>query len=421
MPPREMENQMTPKTALIIGNSTSTTQELDRALKRADFEVRQAGPENHVGLQPDPDSRPDMLLVSAALGLQRVALLSERYAVAGRLPTTVVFPEGGLAELEVCVRGGFDYVTPPFAPNMLRMRLTSCWERGQLTLAVEEMANAASLYSYERDLNIAREIQNGFLPEELPTPEGWEVAARFRPASLVAGDFYDVFELAGGRRLATIVADVCDKGVGAALFMALIRTMLRHTAEQAGGWYLSTDQLPQMTGTADLTVQPLGPVLSVGAGPLLQAVSGTNSYMARHHQRQGYFCTMFFAVLEPRTGGLLYVNGGHNPAVLVRMDGHHTLLAPTGPAVGMFPNSTYLVAYASLQPGDTLFMYTDGVTEARSPGGAFFGTDRMLELVVDNRGSSAGLIEAVDSAVRAYTGSAQQHDDITMLALHRPA
>src|SRR5581483_1844988 len=157
----------------------------------------------------------------------------------------------------------------------------------------------ASLYSYERDLSIAREIQNGFLPEDLPAPAGWEVATRFRPANLVAGDFYDVFELVGGRRLATVVADVCDKGVGAALFMALIRTMLRHTAEQAAGWDLYTDELPKMASAAEIAGSALAPVLSVGAGPLLQAVSGTNSYMARHHQRQGYFCTVFFAVLEP--------------------------------------------------------------------------------------------------------------------------
>ncbi len=411
---------MATNSALIVGRRTNTTQDLDRALQLGGFEVRQEVPED-VEVGPGLGERPDMLLLSASLGLQKVALLSERFAAQGRLPTTVVYPEGDLADLEACVRGGFDYVAPPFAPNMLRMRLTSCWERGQLTLAVEEMANAASLYSYERDLSIAREIQNGFLPEDLPAPAGWEVATRFRPANLVAGDFYDVFELVGGRRLATVVADVCDKGVGAALFMALIRTMLRHTAEQAAGWDLYTDELPKMASAAEIAGSALAPVLSVGAGPLLQAVSGTNSYMARHHQRQGYFCTVFFAVLEPSSGGLLYVNGGHNPAVLVRADGHHTLLAPTGPAVGMFANSTYLVDHVSLQPGDSLFMYTDGVTESRSPGGEFFGTARMLDLVARHRESAAGMVEEIDGAVRRHTGSAEQHDDITMLALRRSA
>jgi len=409
---------MTSKNALIIGRQTSTTRELNNALRLGGFDVRQVVPEEIAQIL-DLEARPDMLLVSAGLGLQRVALLSERFAAQGRLPTTVVYPEGDLSELEMCVRGGFDYVTPPFAPSLLRTRLTSCWERGQLTLAVEEMANAASLYSYERDLSIAREIQNGFLPDDLPVPHGWEVAARFRPASLVAGDFYDVFELAGGRRLATVIGDVCDKGVGAALFMALIRTMLRHTAEQAGAWDLFADDLARMTSVRELADPALHPGLSVAAGPLLQAVSGTNSYMARHHNRQGYFCTVFFAMLDPVSGTMLYINGGHNPAVVVRADGHHVTLPPTGPAVGLFSHSTYLIEHAALQPGDSLFMYTDGVPESRNSAGEFFGMNRMTDLVVGHRDSAARLVDTMDATVRRYTGSAEQHDDITMLALRR--
>jgi phosphoserine phosphatase RsbU/P len=409
---------MASKSALVVGSATHTSRELINALLVGGFDVRQAAPDEVV-TQPCLSACPDLLLICAGLGLQRVALLSERFASQGRLPTTVVYPEGDMAQLETCVRGGFDYVLPPFVPSLLRMRLTSCWERGQLTLAVEEMANAASLYSYERDLSIAREIQDGFLPDSLPVPAGWEVAAGFRPASVVAGDFYDVFELAGGRRLAAIVADVCDKGVGAALFMALIRTMLRHTAEQAGGWNLFTGEPRKPADWPDIAGPSLAPSLSVGAGPLLQAVSGTNTYMARHHERQGYFCTVFFAVLEPSSGALLYVNGGHNPAIVMRADGHHTMLRPTGPAVGMFAHSTYVAEHASLRPGDCLFMYTDGVTEQRNPSGEFFGMDRMLELVSEHRGSAAGLVAAVESTVRRYAGAAEQHDDITMLALRR--
>lgn len=378
-------------TALVVGRRTPIVWELSNALRLSGFEVRQVDSDD-IALS-GPAAGPDMLLVSAALGLPRVALLRKRFAMRGRSPTTVVYPEEDFAALEACVRGGFDYVMPPFAPSLLRRRLTSCWERSQLTTAVEAIASAASLHSYERDLSIAREIQAGFLPEILPVPAGWELAARFRPAKLVAGDFYDVFELAGGRRLAAVVADVCDKGIGAALFMALIRTMLRHTAEQAGG----RDQF------------------------VLQAISSTNRYMARHHRRQAYFCTVFFAVLEPFSGAVLYVNGGHNPAVLVRADGHHTLLAPTGPAVGIFAQSTYLVRHASLHPGDTLFMYTDGVPESRNPLGEFFGMERALELVTLHRESAASVIEEVDAAVLRHAGYAEQHDDITMLALRRSA
>ncbi len=406
--------------ALIIGRRSSVRRQLSNALELAGFAVGQMTPDEAV-LRPEQESGPSALLISAAVGLQRVALLSERFAVRGRLPTTVVYPDGDGGELEICVRGGFDYVTPPFVPSLLRMRLASCWERGELTLAVEEMANAASLHTYERDLSIAREIQAGFLPDRLPVPDGWEVAERFRPAHLVAGDFYDVFELTGGRRLAAVVGDVCDKGVGAALFMALIRTMLRHTAEQASGLDLFASDLPSLVTAPEVAGPPPPPVLSIAAGPLLQAVSGTNSYVARHHYRQGYFCTVFFSVLEPISGVLLYVNGGHNPALLVRADGQHAILPPTGPAVGMFPNGSYLVEHASLRPGDSLFIYTDGVPESRNPVGEFFGVDRMVDVVTRHRDSAVDQVAAVDAAVQRYTGVAEQHDDITMLALRRSA
>jgi sigma-B regulation protein RsbU (phosphoserine phosphatase) len=376
---------------MVVGTRPSAVHELGDALRRGGFDVRQAIAS---GTDPlaEPGVRPDIVVVSADLGLRRVALLSEGLAVRGRLPTTLVYPESDLAALETCVRGGFDYVTPPFRPALLRMRLTSCWERGELTMAVEEMANAASLLAYERDLSIARTIQQDFLPDRIPVPDGWQLAVKFRPANQVAGDFYDVFPVAGGRLLATVVADVCDKGLGAAMFVALIRTMLRHSAEQAS--------------------EP-------GTAALLHAVAGTNSYLARHHHRQGYFCTVLFAMVEPTSGALRYVNGGHNPAILVRADGRHALLPPTGPALGVFRDSRYRVAHDRMEPGDRLLMYTDGVPEARSAAGEFFGMDRVLDLATRHWDSTTGLLDAVDTAVRRHAGDGSQHDDITMLALRR--
>jgi phosphoserine phosphatase RsbU/P len=417
-----MELVMRKSNALVIGEPSRTTRELGSALRRGGFEVRQVTPEEAIA-PPDSIPAPDMLLVCAGLGLRRVAVLSEEFAADGRLPTTVVYPEGDMTALESCVRGGFDYVLPPFAPSLLRARLSTCRERGQLTMAVEEMANVASLRSYERELGIAREIQSGFLPEELPATGGWQVAARFRPARIVAGDFYDVFELAGGRRLALMIGDVCDKGVGAALFMALIRTMLRHTAEQAGGWNVFGDQRPRTVAGRPQRAQRAGavlaPTLAVGAGPLLEAVSGTNSYLARHHQRQAYFCTLFFGILDPSSGALLYINGGHNPPVHVKAGGGHSLLHPTGPAVGVFASSTYMLDHVCLQPGETLFMYTDGVTEARDPDGGLFGMDRTLEAVGRPGLGAEEMLDVVDGAIRDHTRTAEQSDDITMVALHR--
>jgi sigma-B regulation protein RsbU (phosphoserine phosphatase) len=402
---------VTASSALIVGDNSGITRELHNALQLTGIEVIVATPEQVV-IRPDPVCMPDTLLVSAELGLNRIALLTERFASQGRPPTTIVYPEDDITALEACVRAGFDYIAPPFAPSLLRTRLTTCWERGQLTMAVEEMATAASVRSYERDLAIAHEIQSGFLPDSMPEPDGWEVAARFHPARIVAGDFYDAFELDRGRCLALLVADVCDKGVGAALFMALIRTMLRHTAEQAIGWDLAA-AAPGAGHGADAETLP------VGAGPLLQAVSSTNTYMAHHHRKQGYFCTLFFVMLDPRSGAMRYINGGHNPAVLVRADGNHLLLGPTGPAVGMFADSSYLVDQARLEPGDLLYMYTDGVPETRDASGEFYGMGRMTDVVARTGLSAGGLLESIDQAIRHHAGGAAQHDDITMLALRR--
>ena len=402
---------------LVVADSAARMPGLVPALSEGGFAVRTAT-EDQVLASGESSDWPDGLLVSASLGLQRVAMLARRFAHLPNPPTTIVFPQDDLGALEACVRGGFDYVLPPFLPSLLRSRLSSCWERGQLASAVEDMAAEASLRAYERDLAIAHEIQSGFLPDKLPAPHGWDVASRFRPARQVAGDFYDGFELVDGRRLGFVVADVCDKGVGAALFMALIRTLLRHTAEHTGASSLAgTDDAMARVVTSEGASLP--PMLSVGAGPLVQAVVATNRYLTRNHLRQGYFATLIFGVLDPTSGALLYINGGHNPALLLRADGGHTLLSPTGPAVGMMPHSSYALGHANLERGDTLLLYTDGVVEARATDGSLFGMDRLLEVVHAANGSADNTLSDVDVALGAHVGGAEQSDDITMLALHR--
>ena len=401
-------------TAMLVAETAPHADELHRALTTSGFDVRRARPAE-LADRPELLDEPDVVLVSAALGLQRVALLGQRFAGADKHPAVLVFPEDDPGALEACVRGGFDYVTPPYLPGLLRGRLVSSHERGRLVGAVEAMATMASLHAYERDLSIAREIQAGFLPEHLSVPDGWEFDFRFRPARHVAGDFYDVFEMVNGRRLGFVVADVCDKGVSAALFMALIRTLLRHTADNTSAWNLM-DAAP---GPLAPGGGSLPPALGLGAGPLVQSVVSTNRYLARNHLRQGYFVTLFFGVLDPVSGSLLYINGGHNPPVLLRGTGERVPLRPTGPAVGMAADSVYSLGHARLEPGDTLFAYTDGVVDARSPKGAPFGTSRLHDLLAPDAPSGRGLLETVDRALAEHVGAAEQFDDITMLALRR--
>jgi sigma-B regulation protein RsbU (phosphoserine phosphatase) len=405
---------MTARVALVVAEPGSTTAELDHALDAASFEVRHHDADELM-IPADLIGVVELVLVSASIGLRQVALFGQGLAAAGANAAIVVFPQGDYGALETCAQSGFDYVTPPFLPSLLQLRVSSCQERSRLTSVVEEIAATVKLREYERDLSIAREIQCGFLPDAFPTRDGWEFAARFKPAREVAGDFYDGFELVNGRRLGFVVADVCDKGVGAALFMALIRTLLRHTAEHTGGWNLVDDQ-----PAFGLDAGHSAPMLSVGVGPLLHAVTGTNRYLARNHQKQGYFATMFFGVLDPHTGTLIYVNGGHNPPVLLRRDDPEPmLLPPTGPAVGILEDSQYVIGTAHLGPGDALFIYTDGVIDARSLDGTSFTMNRVLDVVRQPFDSAQGLLDNLDDSLKSHVQAAEQFDDITMVVLRR--
>ncbi|WP_412078551.1 PP2C family protein-serine/threonine phosphatase [Streptomyces xanthophaeus] len=353
----------------------------------------------------------DVLLAPAESEGESVRLAVRRLRRWAGAPIVVVWAVTAFAALEEHVRIGHDYLVPPFLPALVGARLHSCSERAGLGRTLREADARAELMGYEKELEIGREIQAGFLPESLPVPAGWEIDVRFRPARQVAGDFYDVFEISRGRRLAFIVADVCDKGVGAALFMALIRSLLRHTAENSGLQHLVA--AGRAGGSRRIPV--------VGATPLLNAVTATNGYLTRNHLRQGYFATLFFGVLDPLTGSLVYINGGHNPPLLLPGDGSPPIaLDITGPAVGVLPDCVYTLGYAQLDPGDTLFVFTDGVPEARCPRGSFFGDERMLELLTAPLASGKDVVDRMDVAVLEHTGTAEQHDDVTMLALHRP-
>ncbi|MEV8630498.1 PP2C family protein-serine/threonine phosphatase [Streptosporangium sp. NPDC051023] len=394
----------------MLDDSREPPLRLLESLDEAGARVRVRTPADVLGAGRTPAA--DVLLVSAEVPPNIVRGVVRLMEEEGRQPTVLAYTEHDFGALERHVLNGSDYLIPPFLSSLVRTRLGSCHEQAELSRALREAGSLADLHRYERELEIGREIQLGFLPDSLPTPEGWGIDVRYRPARTVAGDFYDVFELVNRRRLGLVVADVCDKGVGAALFMALIRSLLRHTAEHSG---IQSVKIVDMPDAHDSRAVPM-----VGAATLLNAVEATNDYLTRNHVHQGYFATMFFAVLDPVTGSLVYINGGHNPPVLVRREGGDPLvLDPTGPAVGVIRDSTFTLGHAHLDPGDVLFIYTDGVTEARAPDREFFGEDRMLDVLCGGAGSGADLLQRIDGALTGFVGSAEQSDDITMMAVHR--
>lgn len=309
-----------------------------------------------------------------------------------RLPVIMISAVSEIDSVVRCVEmGATDYLPKPFNPVLLRARVNATLEKKRLRDKERMWAK-----SMERELDIGREIQASFLPDELPRTAGWEIAARFTPARQVAGDFYDAFPLGSDERMGLVIADVCDKGVGAALFMALFRSLLRAFAERAFG----------------------APAVS-DAARVLSIVVSTNDYIARTHGSANMFATVFFGVLDPASGTLTWINAGHEAPVVLSDSGVVAHLSPTGPALGMMPGVTFRSEESRLDPGQTLFAWTDGVTDARDGSGKLFSEERLLGLLAESAPTAAALLDRIEQAVSAHSAGAERSDDVTMLALRR--
>ena len=258
----------------------------------------------------------------------------------------------------------------------------------------------------EKELDIGRSIQAGFLPAKLPEVAGWEMEAYFRPARQVAGDFYDVFYLAGKRLVGVVIADVCDKGVGAALFMALIRTLVRSFTIQT---YETHQHQPDSGGQL------------VIAESLQQTVRRANDYVTQTHGESHMFATMFIGILDPETGSFHYINCGHEPPVLLTAQHDPVYLTLTDPLFGVFPGIEFHPKQIRFQQGDLFFAYTDGITEAKNGAGQLFTKERLLSTVRDNLDSPEALVHKALDTIDRHVGDSPQADDITMLALQRKA
>lgn len=274
----------------------------------------------------------------------------------------------------------------------------------------------------EQELEIGREIQRSFLPDGMPVLPGWELASYFQAARAVSGDFYDAFRLSSAKKVGLVVADVCDKGVGAALFMGLFRSLIRAFADQHYSlrWM---DMLPE-ADRARQGQDGLGrrrSMLSAGATALRTTMQLTNQYIATNHGDANMFATIFFAVLDPASGQLIYANGGHLPPVLLRAGGTIERLMPTGPAVGLLPDIDYELEHIQLEPGDLLVGFTDGAPDALDPDRSFFTEDRLVRSIGTSPGSAQDSIDHLRSALEEHMCGADQYDDITLLALRRAA
>jgi len=266
----------------------------------------------------------------------------------------------------------------------------------------------------EFEMEKGRKIQRDFLPSTIPSFPDWNIATCFFPAGKVSGDFYDVFKLSDGN-IGLVIADVCDKGVGSALYMALFRSLIRVFAEQAA--YCSPSALRQIDQSWDADARAPSP--DDQQKIRLRAVPFTNDYIAQTHGDESMFATLFFGVLNPDTGKLYYINGGHEPLYLVNSAGVKQKIDPTGPAVGLWPNTAYDIGHIMMEPGDMLIGYTDGVIEARSPEDEIFSRGRLRSLIEQPYTTAAELLERIKANLFTFIDIAPRGDDVTMLAVQR--
>jgi serine phosphatase RsbU (regulator of sigma subunit)/CHASE2 domain-containing sensor protein len=255
----------------------------------------------------------------------------------------------------------------------------------------------------ERELEIGRQIQAGFFPTSLPKLPGWELVSHFQAARHVAGDFYDVFTLGNDKKVGLVVADVCDKGVGAALFMALFRSSIRVLSGTA-----HSEEHLQISHPSKEPREIL-----------LNAIQSVNNYISITHEKAGMFATIFYAILDPATGVLDYVNGGHEPPLIIGAHGIKTSLNPTGPAVGLYPDLEFIVKKVKLEPHESLVVYTDGVTDARNRSGKAFSKERLLDLLADSSLSAKELTRIIKTRINEHILGENQFDDITIVVLQR--
>lgn len=290
-------------------------------------------------------------------------------------------------------KGAEDYLPKPFEPTILYARISASLDRKRL-----RDQEQVYLQSLENELNIARNIQQEFLPAELPVLEGWEIAPYFKAAKFVAGDYYDAFTLPNGN-LVFIVGDVCGKGIGAALFMTLFRSLLRATS--------TAGYLVEETATFS------------PAKHIEQAIHMTNNYVATTHEQALVFSTVFIGILNPTTGALTYVNAGNEAPFLIRNDGTFEELRPTGPVVGAMPGVAYKVREVLLNSGDSLLAFTDGIPDSKNQQDDFYGHERLVEFIKQKDASATALVNRLGKELDLFIDTEEQFDDITILALRK--
>jgi phosphoserine phosphatase RsbU/P len=308
------------------------------------------------------------------------------------LPVIMISALNEMNSVIRCIElGAVDYLLKPFNPVLLKARLGSTLEKKRLLDEIN-----AHLARLEQELEAARRLQMAMVPQSFPKPSAafpLDLCASMEPAREVGGDLYDFFVTEDGK-LCFLVGDVSGKGMPAALFMARTKSLIRITTELMRARH------------------------GASAGPA-EIIARVNRELCQDNSDM-MFVTLFFAMIEPATGELEFCNAGHNAPYRLNGKTVETIEGGKGIILGVRPDAVYSTGRLALAPGDGVYLFTDGVTEANNAAEELFGETRLEAVLRAADGAPcAEIVKSVAYAVRGFVGDALPSDDITMLAIRR--
>ena len=315
-----------------------------------------------------------------------LTLLEQIPKVDPNVRSVIISAYGDMRNIRTAMnRGAFDFVTKPL--DFEDLQITIDRTLSHMAEWKEALESRDKLVALQNELDVASKMQQSILPTSFPETSEYQVFGNMAPARNVGGDFFDIIYMENGR-IGLAVADVSDKGVPAALFMMSSRTLLKGSA--------------------------------IGMGDPGSVLGEVNTLLTENNETV-MFVTLLYAIYDPETGVLTYSNGGHCNPLLVHTDGSSEELPHTGGvALGVMPELNYQEANVTLAPGDTLVLYTDGVSEAMNAEGEEFGIERLQDLFSAQPPSDAKQAnEAVLQAVADFAGDTPQSDDVTCLVIRR--
>jgi serine phosphatase RsbU (regulator of sigma subunit) len=380
---------------LVVDDNKNNREILSRFLNRQNFQVITAenGSQALDLMQTEPIDLVLLDIMMPEINGYQVLEIMQKDPYFRYIPVIVVSAIDELKSVARCIEmGADDYLFKPINRVLLEARVKSSLEKKRLRDQEQEY-----LEVIKRELQLAGQIQADFLPVKLPEIVGWEIATYLETAQEVGGDFYDIFQVSQ-TELVVLISDVCDKGVVAALYMALTRTILRVLTEQIFG---------------DKNLIPLD-----NAAKILQVIKQANAYLVTQHGQSDMFATLFFAVVNLTTGEIHYLNAGHEPPFYLQNNRIIAKLEPTGPIIGMIANAHYTVNHLQMSPGSVLFAYTDGAIEVQSTVNGMFSGER-LKLLLEQYSDQTltNLVDTIKTELHAHVAKATYIDDITLVAL----